>query len=67
MHMMAHYCYMKKILFSQPGSKQKMTKNVGFGTVLHFQCTQFCSLICKDHPDVYYFFIEGEQQKLSML
>ena len=41
----------------------KMTENVIFREfyykVLHFQCTQFCSIMYKDHPDVYCFFIES--------
>ena len=45
----------------------KMTENAILKRlikVLHFQNTQFCGIMYKDHPDVYYFFIEGVQQKL---
>ena len=51
-----------KQTFSQPGSKQNDLKNAvfqGFIKVLHFHCTQFCTMMYKVHPDVYHFFIEG--------
>ena len=40
----------------------KMTENAisrVFIKVLHFQCTQFCSIMYKDHLDVYRLFIKS--------